>query len=59
MARTDAGLDGPGQPLVPPPKRALDRGTQVAYLLMGAYLLIGVGLITFGLAIYLLIGLFV
>jgi hypothetical protein len=57
MASIKPRPEGLDQPLVPPPKRAPDRVTQVAYLLLGAYLLIGVGLIIFGLAIYLLIGL--
>ena len=58
MASIKPRREGLDQPLVPPPKRAPERVTQVAYLLLGAYLLIGVGLIIFGLAIYLLIGLF-
>ena len=58
MASVEQRHQGLDQPLVPPPKRAPNGVTQVAYLLIGAYLLLGVGLIMLGLAIYLLIGLF-
>jgi hypothetical protein len=57
MARVKPRPEGLDQPRVSPPKRAPGRVT-VAYLLIGAYLLVGVGLLIFGLAIYFLIGLF-